>query len=355
MPWCATGSTADPLPAPLPDFRERPPWCGGDLQTVRNQLSGALTRVPADPDPARSRRLVIPMADGSGDRLAARFDPPRHGRPAPTVVLIHGLAGCEASAYARASAAYLTARGYGVLRVNLRGAGPSRPLCRLQYHAGRSADLDALFARLPADLAAGGAAAVGYSLGGNVLLKHLGEAGDAAPLAVAVAVSAPIDLAATARRMMAPRNALYHRWLLRLMKRESTAAGAALSAAERRAIAEARTVYAFDDRFVAPRNGFASADDYYARCAAQRYLAGIRVPTLLLHAANDPWIPADAYRRFDWSATPRLRPVVAPGGGHVGFHGRGSPVPWHDRCIAACLDAAFGASVSTDAPVSATA
>ena len=338
MPWCATGSTADPLPA----FRERPPWCGGDLQTVRNQLLGrVISAGPAEPDPTRSRRLAIAMPDGSGDRLAARFDPPRHGRPAPTVVLIHGLAGCEESAYARASAAHLTARGYGVLRVNLRGAGPSRPLCRLQYHAGRSADLDALLARLPAELAAGGMAAVGYSLGGNVLLKYLGEAGDAAPLAAAVSVSAPIDLAATARRMMAPRNALYHRWLLRLMKRESLAAGADLTRAERQAIAEARTVYAFDDRFVAPRNGFASADDYYARCAAQRYLAGIRVPTLLLHAANDPWIPADAYRRVDWSAMPRLRPAIAPGGGHVGFHGRGSPVPWHDRCIAAHLDVVF--------------
>ena len=355
MPWCATGSTADPLRVALPDFQERPPWCGGDLQTVRNQLWDALTRGPATPDPTHSRRLVIPMPDGSGDRLAARFDPPRHGRPAPTVVLVHGLAGCEESAYARTSAAHLAARGYGVLRINLRGAGPSRPLCRLQYHAGRSADLDALFARLPADLTAGGVAAVGYSLGGNVLLKYLGEAGDAAPLTVAVSVSAPIDLAATARRMMAPRNGLYHRWLLQLMKRESLAPGAELTRAERQAIADAGTVYAFDDRFVAPRNGFASADDYYAQSAAQRYLAGIRVPTLLLHAANDPWIPVAAYRRFDWSATPHLRPVIAPGGGHVGFHGRGSPVPWHDRCIAACLDAAFGASVATGAPVSAAA
>jgi hypothetical protein len=342
LPWCATGSIVDPSWVPLPNFSERPPWHGGDLQTMRNQLMDALGRGPADPDPEQARRLTFAMPDGSGDRLSARFDPPPSDRPAPTAVLIHGLTGCERSGYARASAAHLSARGYGVLRVNLRGAGPSRPLCREQYHAGRSEDLHALFAEIPVDIAAGGLAAVGYSLGGNTLLKYLGEAGDAAPLVAAASVSAPIDLAATARRMMRPRNALYHRWLLQLMKRESTAPAAELTQGERRAALEARTVRDFDDRFVAPRNGFASAEDYYEKCRALRFLGGIRVPTLLLHAADDPWIPAEPYLAYDWAGAPALRAVVAPGGGHVGFHGRGSPVPWHDRCIAAFLDSAFG-------------
>jgi hypothetical protein len=335
---------------PLPEFRERPPWLGGDLQTIRNQLMDAAGRGPVDPDPSRSRRLAFTTTDGTGDRLSARYDPPLTGRPAPTAVLVHGLTGCERSGYARGSASHLLACGYGVLRVNLRGAGPSRPLCREQYHAGRSEDLHALLGQIPADIAAAGLAVIGYSLGGNTLLKYLGEAGEAAAPAVAASVSAPIDLAATMRCMLRPRNGLYHRWLLKLMKRESTAASAALSDEQRRAALEARSVYEFDDRFVAPRNGFASADDYYEKSEALRFLGGIRVPTLLLHASDDPWIPDAAYREFDWSRTPKLRAVIAPGGGHVGFHGRGSRVPWHDRCIAAFLDSVFGAQETRSPP-----
>lgn len=349
MPWCATGLIVDPSWVPLPDFRERPPWLGGDLQTIRNQLMDALGKGPADPDPARSRRLAIPMTDGSGDRLSARYDPPLSGGRAPTVMLVHGLTGCEQSGYARASAAHLLGRGYGVLRVNLRGAGPSRALCREQYHAGRSGDLHALIPQLPAEITGAGLAAVGYSLGGNTLLKYLGEAGAAAPLAAAASVSAPIDLFATSRRMMAGRNGLYHHWLLKLMKTESIAPAAALTDDQRRAALAARTVYEFDDRFVAPRNGFASAADYYEQSKAVNFLGGIRVPTLLLHAANDPWIPADAYEAYDWPTNPALRAIVAPGGGHVGFHARGSKVPWHDRCIAAYFDCVFeGAGLTRD-------
>ena len=98
---------------------------------------------------------------------------------------------------------------------------------------------------------------------------------------------------------------------------------------------------------MAPANGFAGADDYYARCAAQDFMREIRVPTLVIHARNDPWILPGAYLSFDWKANPRLTPLLPRGGGHVGFHGLGSPVPWHDRCIAEFLaaSASRGASV----------
>ena len=133
---------------------------------------------------------------------------------------------------------------------------------------------------------------------------------------------------------MEPRNALYHRHLLARMKAESQGGAAELSEAQRRAVREARTIYAFDDRVVAPRGGFDGAEDYYRRCSAGRFLADIEVPTLVVHAGDDPWIPISAYWAVDWQANPNLVPLLPASGGHVGFHGRGSPTPWHDGCIA---------------------
>jgi hypothetical protein len=220
-----------------------------------------------------------------------------------------------------------------VLRLNLRGTGPSRPRCRLQYHAGRTEDLRAVVGRMDGRLAANGVVIVGFSLGGNMLLKYLGEQGRRAPLLGAVSVSAPIDLKAAQLRLMQRRNRRYHDHLLARLKQESAPCDL-----ERAAVDTISSVYEFDERVVAPRNGFASADDYYARCSAKPVLGEIRVPTLLIHARNDPWIPPTAYLAFDWSSNPRLTPLLPRGGGHVGFHGFGSVVPWHDRCIASFVD-----------------
>ena len=312
-------------------FVARPPWWGGDLQTIRNYL-----RQPAIPlDPYPAERLEFPMPDGSGDVLVATLNrphPPDGSRP--LAVLIHGLTGCETSTYMRASARHLLACGHPVLRLNLRGAGPSRPRCRLQYHAGRTEDLRAVVGRMDGRLAANGIVIVGFSLGGNLLLKYLGEQGRRAPLLGAVSVSAPIDLKTTQLRLMQRRNRRYHNYLLARMKEEVAAPNSTLSDRERGGIGTISSVYEFDDRLVAPRNNFRDADDYYACCSAQNLLGEIHVPTLIIHARNDPWIPADAYLSFDWNANPRLTPLLPKGGGHVGFHGFGSFVPWHDRCIA---------------------
>jgi hypothetical protein len=320
----------------FPSFRPRLPWLGGDLQTLRNYLRAR----PPELADWLGRRLDLALADGSGDRLAAMLHRPRAPDGRPLAVLIHGLTGCEDSSYVRASARHLLGLGYPVLRLNLRGAGPSGPLCRYRYHAGRSEDLrDALAAleRLAPDLFAGGLLLVGYSLGANMLLKFLAEHGADFPVRAAAAVSAPIDLKATQVRLMAPRNALYHRYLLARMKAE-TLVGAALSAAQRMAVERARSVYEFDDAFVAPGGGFADAEDYYRRCGAGRFLAAVAVPTLVVHARDDPWIPAAAYDAVDWRANPRLVPLRPAAGGHVGFHGRGARAAWHDRCITQFFD-----------------
>ncbi len=317
----------------FPVFRERPPWLGGDLQTLRNSL----IRRPAALAPWPARRLELAMDDGSGDRLAAALHAPAEDAGRPLAVVIHGLTGCEDSRYLRATAGNLLQAGYPVLRLNLRGAGPSRPLCRLQYHAGKSEDLRAALTTLGAldpGLVRHGLLLAGFSLGANMLLKFLAEQGTGFPIKAAAAVSAPIDLKATQQRIMAPRNALYHRYLLGRMKAESLDSAAGLGENQRRAIERTRSIYQFDDLVVAPRGGFAGAEDYYRRSSARRFLADVGVPTLVIHAMDDPWIPGRLYRQVDWAANRKLVPLLAASGGHVGFHGRGSPTPWHDRCIA---------------------
>jgi predicted alpha/beta-fold hydrolase len=331
----------------FPPFVQRPPWWGGDLQTVRNIIVGPRDRLDAWP----AQRLGFPARDGSGDVLSGVFHRPRDATDAPLMVILHGLTGCEDSIHVRASAAYFLARGWPVLRLNLRGAGPSRAHCRGFYHAGRTGDLRLVLDALAGEHGMDAWVLLGYSLGGNLMLKLLAEIA-AAPLAgrvrAAVSVSAPIDLAATWRNFARPRNRLYQRWLLKRMKAEATAPGAAVDEAERRAIADARTVFAFDDGFIAPRHGFAGAEDYYARCSAAPVLKEIATPTLVISAFDDPWVPVTPCLAHDWRTTPGLTPLLPRRGGHVGFHGRGQGAAWHDVCaerfLAAVAEPVTGAA-----------
>ncbi|MGA2637721.1 YheT family hydrolase [Methylocella sp.] len=257
---------------------------------------------------------------------------------------MHGLAGSEASGYAVASARYLVGQGWRVLRLNLRGAGPSRLTAKGHYHAGHTEDLAAALRGLPADVARHGIVVLGYSLGSNLILKFLGEGGHGLPVLAGIAVSAPIDLAAASARMIARSNFVYQRYMLKAMKQEAVAPGAAVSASERAAIAAARNLYEFDDRFIAPRFGYRDAHDYYESNAAKHFLARIARPTLVLHALDDPWIPAACYAAIDWSRLPMIEAALTPRGGHLGFHGPGSLIPWHDRVTAWWLARGFASA-----------
>jgi uncharacterized protein len=310
----------------VPPFRERPPWFGGDLQTLRNTLVG----VP--PDLPRGERLLLKIE--GGDLLAARLDGPPGPVARPLAVLVHGCAGSEASRSVVLTMHHLVAQGWKVLRLNLRGSGPSRITAAGHYHAGRTQDLTQALRGLPADLIRDGIVLLGQSLGGNLILKFMGEGGHGLPVLAAVSVSAPIDLSATCAKMLTRRNFFYERAMLHAMKHEALAPCAALSTAERGAIVAARNVYEFDDRFIAPLFGYRDAEDYYETNAAKNFLAGIRKPTLILHALDDPWVPGACYGAVDWPRLPMIEAVLTTGGGHLGFHGRGSRVPWQDRVTA---------------------
>jgi uncharacterized protein len=319
----------------LPPFRPRFPWWNADLQTIAVVLAG----YSVDLSPHSSERLCFCMADRSGDILVGMLDRPAEPRAdRPLVILVHGLTGCENSSHVVNAARHLLDRGYRVLRLNLRGCGASRPYCREHYHIGRTADFRRILAQLPDDLTADGVVAVGYSMGGAMLLKYLGEEGAFSPLRAAATICAPLDLLQTAEHMMRPRNWLYHTYLLNDLKKETLAPGGELVDEERHVVRMARSLRELDDRFISPRYGFRDAEDYYSLCSPLHYMPEIRVPTMVLAASDDPWIPSSYYRGFKWADNPSLLAVMAEGGGHLGFHAAGSDRPWCDTVLEKFLE-----------------
>lgn len=314
------------------DFNPRLPWWGGDLQTIRNYALDVSHALPS----RATERIVVPLEDGTGDSLLASLHLPQEERHRALVVLIHGIAGCEHSCYVMLATAFFLMRGYRVLTINQRGAGPSRPHCRHQYHAGSTVDFATLVARLDPKLTRDGVLPVGFSLGGNMLLKFLGGVGRSSPVLRAAAVSAPIDLARSSKSLMRWRNFGYHRYILTHLKRHCTAAGAELTEIERKAIHAAGTLWQFDDCFTAPRNGYADAREFYEANSSQQFLDRIRCETLLIHAKDDPFVPATPYLEHNWSSNPKLMPLLPDSGGHLGFH---DPLGvWHLRQVAAFFE-----------------
>lgn len=319
----------------LPPFTQRFPWWGGDLQTIAT----VMIDVPSSLAPGTSERLSFTLKDG--DTMLALLDRPATPRAGkPLVLLLHGVPGSETSPYMVRMSGYLLDKGYPVLRLNMRGAGPSRATCGGQYSAGSSRDLAELIGLLPADLTGDGIVAVGYSVGGAILLKYLGEEGSRTPLAAAASVSAPIDLLGSCRSLMRFRNLPYHRHVFGAIKREALAEGAALTGLERANITASRTLWQYDDLFTGPRNGFSGAAEYYFRSSAVNFLPGIRIPTLVLASLDDPWVPGGAYSGHHWGSNKSLslRPVLTPHGGHVGFHGVGGYKPWSDLTVMKFLE-----------------
>lgn len=316
----------------FPAFQPLRPWWGGDLQTVRN----VVLRRWVDLSPWPGQRLQARLPDG--DTLFAMQHQPEEQSERPSILLLHGLTGCEDSLYLRASTAFFLKRGWRVIRLNLRGAGPSAPHCRASYHAGRSEDLRAFLkwlARHDPMAAALGVLPMGFSLGGNLLLKFLAEGDFPLPVPAGVSVSAPIDLWGAWQTIQRPRNAFYHRYLLLSLRREFRQWPLKLEPEFKRKVLGARSIYHFDEAWTAPRNGFKSADDYYRRCSTAPLLEDIQVPALLIHAVDDPWIPPDPYLAAKRRLKSHLRVLLPSSGGHVGFHAADDPQPWHDRCAEA--------------------
>jgi predicted alpha/beta-fold hydrolase len=301
-----------------PPFRQRWPWIGPDLQTLRDTLR------PPRLGPDSGEPLTVPV--GHGERLLLLRDPPLGAGPRALVLLVHGLGGSAGSTGLRRLGRCLQRAGFGVWRLNLRGAGAGRSLAAGTYAAACNGDLLPVLAA--ARRQAGGLPllGVGLSLGGAVLLNAaLAEPGALDGL---VTVSSPLDLAACAERIDHPRNRLYRRWLLGGLIRQTLADPFGVSAAERLLLggpARVRSLRAFDAAITAPRWGYADVDAYYAQASALPRLQqgiGMLPPTLLLHALDDPWVPVAAVRQLAAAPPARLDVRLSPHGGHNGFHAR---------------------------------
>jgi predicted alpha/beta-fold hydrolase len=258
------------------------------------------------------------------DRLDAPTDS-AGPRPAELIVL-HGLEATRRSPYLRGILGEAARRGWGATVWYFRSCGDRPNRTRRFYHAGETTDLEFVVSRVARDHPAAPIVLVGYSLGGNVLLKWLGERGDTRSPDVrgAAAVSVPFDLARGARQISRGFARVYETYFLRSLKRKSSAKLAQFpDLADPRRVENARSLYDFDDAVTAPVHGFASADDYYSRSSALRFLSAIRVPTLLLSARDDPFLPASVLDEVLVAAgkTSALTLEFLPSGGHVGFVG----------------------------------
>jgi predicted alpha/beta-fold hydrolase len=296
------------VPDPAPSSYRAPWWLpGGHLQTVLPYFLGG---------PAVDLRWERwERADGDFNDLAWLDGPP----DAPLVVLFHGLEGSARSHYARHLLHALKGRGWRGVVAHFRGcAGEPNRLARA-YHAGDTAEIAAFLAHLHPRARPAPLYAVGVSLGGNALLKWLGEYGPRAGayLQRAAAVSAPLDMPAAGRALDRGLNRLYAWHFLRHLKarmRQKRAAGQ-LGHLDLGGLWSLR---AFDERVTAPLHGFLGADDYWQRSAAKPWLKHIAVPTLILNARNDPFLPAEALPGPE-AVSPQVTLEYPAAGGHVGF------------------------------------
>lgn len=278
---------------------------------------------PADGPALRRERLVTP--DNDFLDLDWGTDP---GGAAPIVLVVHGLEGSARRRYMLNVCGELSRAGLWPVALNLRGCSGEANRALHFYHSGKTDDPTFVVETIRSRHPGRRVGALGFSLGGNMLLKLLGERVDGGRELVdaAVAMSVPYDLAAGCALL--ERSAMgraYAAYFLRSLKSKVELKRDRLGAMlDLEAAALARTIWEFDERVTAPLHGFASAAAYYEECSSARYLEGIGVPTLLLHAVDDPFLPAESIPIRQAERNPALHLALETRGGHVGFL-EGSP------------------------------
>lgn len=299
------------------DFR--PAWWlpGPHLQTL---IPNLLHRTP----PKGMQRERLELADG--DFLDLVWAGPPEG---PLVLVLHGLEGSVRSPYAVGIINALAATGYRVALMHFRGCSGEPNRLPRSYHSGETGDLNTVVDELRRRNPDRTLFALGYSLGGNALLKWLGEQRSNAPVSAAVAVSVPFDLSRAQRRLQQGFSRVYQWHLLNRLRRSVRTKARLMElpvAVDQ--LASVHSFRQFDDQVTAPLHGFRDADDYYNRCSSRQFLASITVPTLVLQAKDDPFMSPDGLpTRSELSAHVTLE--LSQTGGHVGFVS--GNLPWRPR------------------------
>ena len=269
----------------------------------------------------------------------------------PRVLILHGLEGSSRSVYVQGLLLGLRARGWSATVLNFRSCawdGPSPRRVPVQrprlYHSGETGDLAHVAHALASRDRKAPLFAIGISLGGNVLLKWLGETGRDGPVRAAAAISVPFDLAAGARHLEEGAGRLYVAIFLRSLREKTIDILRRFPDAQRlldiEAVRKASSFQEFDDAATAPLHGFQGAADYYRRSSSLAFLPRVAVPTLCLNAADDPFLPPEVLEKARAAASEPLRVVVTSRGGHVGFVGsaEGRLRYWAEEAALAWLD-----------------
>lgn len=293
---------------PLIESAFRPAWWlrGNHAQT----LWPALFR--------RRRKLAIrweKLELGDGDFLDLAWSGPEDG---PVVLFFHGLQGSIHSHYATGIMHLLNRCGFRVCLMHFRGCGREPNRLPISYHSGKTDDPQLLLEHVRDKYGQDPYAAVGVSLGGNVLLKWLGEQGDKSPLQRAVAISVPFQLDAAANRLESGLSRLYQRHLVNSLRSTYRRKFARIRSPLEVDLKRLNTFRLFDDQVTAALHGFKGVDDYYARCSSRQFIPRIRVPTLILHARDDPFMFPDTPPEAE-ELPEQVSLEIPRAGGHLGF------------------------------------
>ena len=302
-------------------------WCpGAHLQTIW----AAILR-PAPKVPLTRERWELPDGDVLDvDLLAA-------GEGAPRLIVLHGLESSSRAPQVLGLLQQARRRGWGGVAMNFRGCGGTPNRLPRSYHGGETGDLAWVIRRVQAAHPSSALGCVGFSLGGNVLLKYLGEQGEALPASVraAAAVSAPVDLARSAHALERGFSRVYGRRLVESLKRKTAEKLHRFpDLVDANALQAVRTLPQFDDLVTGPIHGFTDAAAYWAASSSAAFLPRIRRPTLLINAQDDPFLPAAALPVQAVSENRFLTAEFPSAGGHLGFLAGGwpaRPVAWAER------------------------
>jgi hypothetical protein len=310
-------------------FTPHPLFKSGHAQTL---LAFAWPRRRGLRELRRDEARLFEVETGVRVLVHCRWQPERRTRP--TLLLVHGLEGSSESIYMLSTALKAYRAGFNVLRLNMRTCGDTLHLTPTLYNSGMSQDLRAVVRELVERDELTEVFLGGFSLGGNMSLKLAGEYGADIPreLKGVCAISPSVELAASAEAIGQRSNWVYQRRFIRSLKRRMREAARLYperyDASE---LARVRTLRAFDEIYTAPHGGFRDAADYYTRSSSLPLIPRIQIPTLIIHAEDDPFIPFDSLRHPSVRANPNVILLAPAHGGHVGFVAGGQKTAGEDR------------------------
>jgi predicted alpha/beta-fold hydrolase len=303
------------MPAEIPEFEPHAWLRTGHLQT----MAAAFLRRKFALPPARER--LFRVDDETQLKGVCHWQPGKR-TDAPVIVIVHGLEGSCDSNYAIGIADKAYQRGFHAVRMNQRNCGGTELLTPTLYNSGMSGDYRAILMELIEKDGCEQVFFAGYSMGGNLVTKMAGEFGGSAPRQLrGVAVVCPaLNLSACADALEKPENYLYQRHFVKgLLQRYRRKAELFPKKYSKNGFGRVRTVRGFDDKITAPAFGYKDAKEYYEAAGAKRVIGQVRVPTLMMTAQDDPFVPYDAFLEARVAENPLVKFVAPKQGGHCGF------------------------------------